>query len=97
MDQKILSELGDYLLAQRDEIISEWLRAVEQNPDISSFDHLKDKEELLDHLPELCQNLAELLRFPQSDQNRAEISTAARVHGKLRWPQWIRLSQFLST
>ena len=46
MDQKILSELGDYLLAHREEIIGEWLRAVEQNPDISSFDHLKDKEEL---------------------------------------------------
>ena len=30
MNQKILSELGDYLLAHRDEIIAEWLRAVEQ-------------------------------------------------------------------
>jgi len=95
MDQKILSELGDYLLAQRDEIISEWLRAVEQNPDISSFDHLKDKEELLDHLPELCQNLAELLRFPQSDQNRAEVSRAARVHGKYRWRQGYRLEEVI--
>src|SRR5213082_1496825 len=95
MDQKILSELGDYLLAQRDEIISEWLRAVEQNPDISSFDYLKDKEELLDHLPELCQNLAELLRFPQSDQNRAEVSRAARVHGKYRWRQGYRLEEVI--
>ena len=41
MNQKILSELGDYLLAHREEIIDEWLRAVEQNPDISSFEHLK--------------------------------------------------------
>jgi hypothetical protein len=54
LDQKILSELGDYLLAHRDEIVAEWLRAVEQNPDIISFDHLKGKKELLDHLPELC-------------------------------------------
>src|SRR6266513_4863856 len=95
MDQKILSELGDYLLAHREEIIGEWLRAVEQNPDISSFDHLKDKEELLDHLPELCQNLAELLRFPQSDQNRAEVSRAARVHGKYRWRQGYRLEEVI--
>jgi hypothetical protein len=29
MDQKILSELGDYLLAHREEIIGDWLRAVE--------------------------------------------------------------------
>ena len=95
MDQKILSELGDYLLAHREGIIGEWLRAVEQNPDISSVDHLKDKEELLDHLPELCQNLAELLRFPQSDQNRAEVSRAARVHGKYRWRQGYRLEEVI--
>src|SRR5438067_3807634 len=95
MDQKILSELGDYLLAHRDEIIGEWLRAVEQNPDISSFDHLKDKEELLDHLPELCQNLAGLLKSPQSDQNRAEVFRAARVHGRYRWQQGYRLEEVI--
>src|SRR6266550_2359362 len=95
MDQTILSELGDYLLAHREEIIDEWLRAVEQNTDISSFEHLKNKEELLDHLPELCQNLAELLRFPQSDQNRAEVSRAARVHGKYRWRQGYRLEEVI--
>jgi len=95
MDQKILSELGDYLLGHREEIIGEWLRAVEQNPDISSFAHLKDKEELLDHLPELCQNLAELLKSPQSDQKRAEVSRAARVHGKYRWLQGYRLEEVI--
>jgi len=95
MDQKILSDLGDYLLAQREEIIGEWLRAVEQNPDISSVDQLKDKEELLDHLPELCQNLAELLKSPQSDQNRAEVSRAARVHGRYRWRQGYRLEEVI--
>ena len=96
MDQKILSELGDYLLAHREEIIDEWLRAVEQNPDISSFDHLKDKEELIDHLPELCQNLAELLKSPQSDQTRAEVLRAARVHGKYRWRQGYRLEEVIT-
>ena len=95
MNQKILSELGDYLLAHREEIIGEWVRAVEQDPDISSVDHLKDTEELVDHLPELCQNLAELLQSPQSDQNRAQISRAARVHGKYRWRQGYRLEEVI--
>ena len=95
MDQKILSELGDYLLAHREEIVGEWLRAVEQNPDISSLDHLKDRVELFDHLPELCQNLAELLKSPQSDQIRAEVSRAARVHGKYRWLQGYRLEEVI--
>src|SRR2546423_5430420 len=95
MDQKILSELGDYLLAHREEIIAEWLRAVEQNPDISSFEHLKEKEEHRDHLPGLCQHLAELLKSPQSDQIRAEVSRAARVHGKYRWLQGYRLEEVI--
>lgn len=83
MDQKILSALGDYLLAQRAEIIAEWLRAVEQNPDISAPHRLEYKESV-DHLPQLCANLAELLKSPQSNQNRSEVSRAARVHGKYR-------------
>jgi hypothetical protein len=95
MNKKILSELGDYLLAHREEIIGEWVQAVEQDPDISSLDHLKDKEELVDHLPELCQNLTELLKSPQSDQNRAEVFRAARVHGKNRWRQGYRLEEVI--
>ncbi|PYK99212.1 MAG: hypothetical protein DME32_13150 [Verrucomicrobia bacterium] len=92
MDRKIVSELGDYLLAHREEIIGEWLRAVERNPDISSPERL-DYTELVDHLPELCQELAELLKSPQSHQNRSDISRTARVHGKYRWRQGYRLEE----
>ena len=95
MNKKILSDLGDYLLAHREEIVGEWLRAVEQDPDISSSDYLKDKEALRDHLPGLCRNLAELLKSPQSDQIRAEVSRAARVHGKYRWLQGYRLEEVI--
>ena len=94
MDQKILSELGDYLLAHCEEIIAEWLRAVERNADISSSDHLNYKE-LVDHLPKLCQELTELLKNPQSNQSRAEVSRAARVHGKYRWRQGYRLEEVI--
>ena len=95
MNKTILSKLGDYLLAHREEIIDEWLRAAEQNPDITSLGHLKDKEELTDHLPELCQNLAKLLKSPQSDQNRAEVLRAARFHGRHRWQQGYRLEEVI--
>ncbi len=94
MDQKILSELGDYLLARREDIIGQWLRAVEQNPKISSSHHLNHKE-LVDHLPRLCQALAELLKSPQSNQNRSEVSRAARVHGGYRWRQGYRLEEVI--
>src|SRR4030095_9117260 len=94
-DEKILAELGDYLVAHREDIIGEWLRAVEQNPDISSLDHLKDKKELVDHLPELCQNVAELLKSPQSDHTHAGVTRAARVHGRYRWRQGYRLEEVI--
>src|SRR5260370_13465212 len=94
MDQKILSELGDYLLARREDIIGQWLQAVEQNPEISSSHHLNYKE-LVDHLPKLCQDLAELLKSPQSNQNRSEVSRAARVHGEYRWRQGYRLEEVI--
>ena len=95
MNKKILSKLGDYLLAHRDQIVGEWVRAVKQNPNISSVGHLKDEEELADHLPELCQNLAELLKSPQSDQNRAQIFLAARGHGRYRWRQGYSLEEVI--
>src|SRR5438094_8040338 len=81
MDQNILSKLGGYLLAHSEEIIGEWLRAVERNPHISSSDVLKYKE-LVDHLPTLFENLAGLLKSSHSDPQRSEVRRYARVHGK---------------
>ncbi|MEP6975997.1 MAG: RsbRD N-terminal domain-containing protein, partial [Spartobacteria bacterium] len=86
MNQTILSELGDYLLSHREEITGEWLRAVERDAVISSSDHL-EYNELVDHMPVLFQDLAELLKSPQSDPNHSEVSRDARVHGKYRWRQ----------
>jgi len=83
MDQKILSKLGGYFLAHREEIIGEWLQAVERNPDISSSEFLK-YEELVDHLPNLFENLAGLLKCPDSNPQRREVCHDARVHGKHR-------------
>jgi len=94
MKPDILSKLGDYLLTHRDEIIGEWLRAVEQDADISSSADLKYKE-LVDHLPNVFQDLAELLKSPQSQENRCEVSQAARVHGKHRWRQGYRLEEVI--
>lgn len=94
MDQGILSELGDYLLAHSDEIVRDWLRAVERNVGMISSKKLAYNE-LVDHLPRLFQELAELLKSPQSNQNRFEMSRAARVHGKRRWQQGYRLDDVI--
>jgi signal transduction histidine kinase len=94
MQPEILSKLGDYLLTHREEIIGEWLRAVEQNAGISSSDDLKYKE-LVDHLPQIFQDLAEILKSPQSQENRSDVSRAARVHGKHRWRQGYKLEEVI--
>src|SRR6266550_2591231 len=94
MDRKIVSELGDYLLAHREEIIGEWLRAVERNADLSSPEHL-NYTQLVDHLPELCQELAAVLKSPQPDRNRSDILRTARGHGKHRWRQGYRLEEVI--
>jgi signal transduction histidine kinase len=94
MDQKILSEVGDYLLEHSEEIIGEWLRAVERNVDISSSDELKYKE-LVDHLPEVFQDLAKLLKSPKSRETRNEVSRAARIHGIHRFRQGYRLEEVI--
>jgi RsbT co-antagonist protein rsbRD N-terminal domain len=94
MDQGILSKLGGYLLAHREEVIGEWLRTVERNPDIKSSELPKFKE-LIDHLPKLFQNLAELLKSPHSNPRRSEVRRDARVHGKHRWRQGYRLEEVI--
>src|SRR5438045_1390811 len=94
MDQNILSNLGGYLLAHREEIIGEWLRAVERNPAIRSSELLKYKE-LIDHLPKLFENLAALLKSPHSNPQRSEARRDARVHGKHRWRQGYRLEEVI--
>lgn len=94
MDQKILSELGDYLLAYREEIIGEWLRAVERDRNISSSTHL-DYTQLVDHLPELCEELADLLKCSNPEEKRGEIIRTARVHGGYRWGQGYRLEEVI--
>jgi len=94
MDQNILSKLGGYLLAHREDIIGEWLRAVERNPDIRSSELLGHKD-LIDHLPKLFENLAELLKSGHSNPQRSEVRRDARVHGKHRWRQGYRLEEVI--
>ena len=94
MDQNILSKLGGYLLAHRQEIVGEWLRGVEKNPDIKSSELVRYKE-LVDHLPKLFENLAKLLKSGHSNPERSEVCRDARVHGKHRWRQGYRLEEVI--
>jgi len=103
MQEVILFELGDYLLAHSDEIVDEWLRAVERNVGMI-VSRCLSRNERVDHLPQLLQKLAELLKSPQLVQDSlgsvafadsCEMSHAARVHGEYRWRQGYRLEDVI--
>ena len=94
MNEKTLSEFGDYLLSHRDEITAEWVLAVQRGPGFNLPGYFGDTE-LVDHLPEVFQNLAAVLKAPQSQHDRSEVSRTARKHGKYRWRQGYKLDQVI--
>jgi hypothetical protein len=94
VNEKSLSEFGDYLLSHRNEITAEWVGAVQPRLGVSSPGYSSDTG-LIDHLPELFQNLAASLKFLESDEQRREVVRTAREHGRYRWRQGYKLDQVI--
>jgi signal transduction histidine kinase len=82
------------VLARREQILQSWIAAVDQNPNISTSDNLTYTQ-LLDHLPELCTELASLLKEPNAKEIKREASQDARVHGWKRWRQGYKLGELI--
>ena len=82
------------MLSYRDEITAEWVRAVQRGPGFNLPGYFGDTE-LIDHLPELFQDLAAALKGPQTHDARSEVSRDARKHGRYRWRQGYKLDQVI--
>jgi signal transduction histidine kinase len=82
------------VLAQREEILRSWIAAVDGHPNISASDNLTYTQ-LLDHLPELCTELAALLKQPNADDIKREARQDARAHGWKRWRQGYKLEELI--
>ena len=82
------------MLAHREQILQSWIAAVDQHPDISTSDHLTYVQ-LLDHLPELCTELAALLKQPDAEQIKREVKQDARAHGWKCWRQGYKLGELI--
>lgn len=80
--------------AQREQILRSWIAAVDKHPNISSSDTLTYTQ-LLDHLPELCSELAALLKHPNAQQIKREAKHDARAHGWKRWRQGYKLEELI--
>jgi signal transduction histidine kinase len=85
---------GDFVLAHRDQILQSWIAAVDQHPNISTSDNLTYTQ-LLDHLPELCTELAALLKQPNARDIKREAKQDARAHGWKRWRQGYKLEELI--
>ena len=82
------------MLARREEILQSWIAAVDQHPNISTSDNLTYTQ-LLDHLPELCTELAALLKQPDAKEIKREAKQDARAHGWKRWRQGYKLDELI--
>ena len=82
------------MLAHREQILQSWIAAVDQHPNISTSDNLAYTQ-LLDHLPELCTELAALLKQPNAQEIKREARQDARAHGWKRWRQGYKLEELI--
>jgi signal transduction histidine kinase len=82
------------VFAHRDQILYSWIAAVDKHPNISTSDNLTYTQ-LLDHLPELCTELAALLKQPDAKEIKREARQDARAHGWKRWRQGYQLEELI--
>ena len=82
------------MLAKREQILQSWIAAVDQHPNISTSHNLTYTQ-LLDHLPELCTELAALLKQPNAQEIKREARQDARAHGWKRWRQGYKLEELI--
>ena len=82
------------MLDHREQILQSWIATVDQNPNISTSDNLTYTQ-LLDHLPELCTELAALLKQPNAEEIKREARQDAREHGWKRWRQGYKLEELI--
>jgi signal transduction histidine kinase len=79
-----IAAFGDFILANRDGITKRWVSVVERTPEVRASDHLTYRQ-LLDHLPEICAELAGILQDPASQVPHDQASEYAAEHGAQRW------------
>jgi signal transduction histidine kinase len=82
------------VLSHREQILQSWIAVVDQHPNISASDNLTYTQ-LLDHLPELCTELAALLKQPNAQEIKREAKQDARAHGWKRWRQGYKLEELI--
>ncbi|EDY20571.1 histidine kinase [Chthoniobacter flavus Ellin428] len=84
------SAIIDHLSHRRQAITKTWLRELWSSPEQATAENTPASE-LLDHLPDMFEDLLDYLRHEETPQ--AEVH--ARIHGRSRWEQRFRLQEVL--
>ncbi len=91
--QNALAAFADFIVAQRSEINRHWVAAIDRSSEVET--EQLTFNQLLDHFPQLCLELAETLKDPQADEPRDEAEANGHAHGRKRWQQGYRLEELL--
>ncbi len=86
--------LARHLCAHKAAMVERWLDDLRSRPDIPSADPLP-RHELVDHMPQLFDEMADTLRDGDERNSDEAICDKARVHGRHRWRQGFRLDELI--
>lgn len=90
----VLPRLAEFVVAHKQEIIAQWGEAVRHNRKIQSAEHLT-YQQMVDHLPVLLDQLAEVLRQGSDGKAQGKAAQDAAEHGKMRWRQGYRIDEVI--
>src|SRR5262245_11903244 len=89
--QRVLTRLGELIQEHKDEIVENWVNAIEKETELKAADNLTHRQ-VVDHIPAIFDELAALLKTHHT-QNR--LFRDAAMHGRFRWLQGYRLDELL--
>jgi len=89
-----LDAFARFIEANQSEISGHWVTAVDRSPKVPTSKNLTFQQ-MLDHFPQLCRELAEALRRSVNGQPAAGADAASSAHGLKRWQQGYRLDELI--
>jgi signal transduction histidine kinase len=89
-----LPAFADFIRANREDITRQWVTAVDRSPNVPSSEDLTYRQ-LLDHLPQLCCDLADAIETSSAAAATARMEKHSTAHGRKRWQQGYRLDELI--
>lgn len=89
-----LSRFAAYVHDQRDVIGRTWMRSVRESPDVTGAVHISEAA-LQDHVPQLMDDLVDLLCLEKESAGNAQSAEHSRLHGREQWKAGYNVSELI--